>query len=83
MAFWALFRIALAGAALWRGWYLDDYPVVNWFLEGIYIMVVSSSVMLLYIFLRGTGGGAAQVVQKWGISGLRSGSFRIGRRRSF
>ena len=44
-------------------------------------MVVSSSVMLLYICLRGTGGGAAQVVQRhiWstsGSSGLAVGAAR-------
>jgi Zn-dependent protease len=81
MAFWALFRIALAGVALWGGWYFDGYPVVNWFLEGIYIMVVSSSAMLLYICLRGTGRGAVRLVQQQ--IAQQAKTFRLGRRRSF
>jgi hypothetical protein len=81
MAFWALFRIALAGAALWYGWYLVDYPVVNWFLEGIYIMILSSSAMLLYICLRGTGRGAVRLIQQQIVWQARI--FRIGRQRSF
>lgn len=81
MAFWALFRIVLAVVALSRGWYFDGYPVVNWFLMGIYIMVVSSSAMLLYLALRGTGRGAVQLVQQQ--IARQSRIFRIGRRRSF
>lgn len=81
IAFWALFRIGLAVAALWYGWYLDDYPVMNWFLKGIYIMVLSSSVMLLYLCLRGPGRGAAHAVQTHISSTARF--FRLGRRRSF
>jgi hypothetical protein len=81
MAFWALFRIGLAGAALWYGWYFDGYPVVNWFLMGIYIMVVSSSAMLLYLALRGTGRGAVQIIQQQIARQARI--FRVGRPRSF
>ncbi|MBV9825334.1 MAG: hypothetical protein JO001_06635 [Alphaproteobacteria bacterium] len=81
MAFWALFRIVFAGVALWCGWYFDGYPLVNWCLMGIYIMVASSSAMLLYLTLRGTGSGAVQLVQRQ--IARQSRIFRIGRRRVF
>lgn len=81
LAFWALFRIVLAGVALWRGWYFDGYPAVNWFLMGIYIMVAGSSAMLLYICLRGTGRGAVRLVQQQ--IARQAKTYRLGRRRSF
>jgi hypothetical protein len=63
VAFWSVAWVAGSGAALWYGWYLDDYPVVNWFLKGIYLMLVTSSVMSLYLSLRGTGTGAVRLIQ--------------------
>lgn len=81
VAFWALFRIALAGVALWSGWYIDGYPVVNWFLKGFYIWVAGSSAMLLFVAMRGPGRGAVPLVQRHISQQTRT--FRVGRRRTF
>jgi len=81
VAFWSLVWIAGAGAALWFGWYLDDFPVVNWFLKGGYIMAIASSLLSLFLALRGPGTGAAHAVRTHIFSQARF--FRIGRRRTF
>jgi hypothetical protein len=80
-AFWAIAWIVVAGLALLNGWYLDDMPFVNWLLQGFYIMAVASSVMSLYLALRGQGTGAVQAVQAHIWSQIKS--FRVGRRRNF
>lgn len=81
-AFWSLVWIAVTGAALWLGWYVDDSPALNWFLKGGYIMALASSVMCLFLALRGPGNrGAAQAVRTHIFSQMRW--FRIGRRRRF
>ena len=81
-AFWSMIWIAVAGAGLWLGWYFDDYPVVNWFLKGGYIMAIASSVMCLFLALRGPGtAGAASAVRSHIFSQMRI--FRIGRTRRF
>ena len=56
-AFWSLVWIAGAGAALWFGWYLDDFPMVNCFLRGGFIMAIASSLLSLFLALRGPGRG--------------------------
>jgi hypothetical protein len=79
--FWSLAWIAGAGAALWNGWYLDDSPALNWFLRGAYIMALASSVMSLFLALRGPGLGAMHAVQSHIRSQMKL--FRVGRTRRF
>ena len=80
MAFWALVRIGLAGAALWYGWYLNDPDLDPW-LQGFYVIVLAASLMALYLATRGTGTGAVRLIQQQIVRQARI--FRIGRRRSF
>jgi hypothetical protein len=51
------------------------------FFKGIYIMVASASVTLLYLALRRTGRGEVQLVQQQ--IARQSRMFRVGRRRTF
>lgn len=63
-AFWSIVFAGVMSAALWRGWYLDDIPAVNWYLGGFYIASLAASLMALFVFMRGAGGAARQTVQR-------------------
>jgi hypothetical protein len=80
-AFWAFVWLAVFAAALWYGWYLDDSPLVDWFLKGFYIAFVAMAAMHVFLCVRGPGRGAAHLVQQQ--IAQQSRRFRIGRRRSF
>lgn len=80
MAFWALARIGLGGAALWYGLYANDSDIDPW-LRGLYVVVLASGLMALFVALRGPGRGAVPLVQRHIVQQTRA--FRIGRRRSF
>ena len=79
-AFWALVRIGVAGGALWYPAYLGDRSY-DWWLQGLYITVLASSLMALLLCVRGTGPGAVRLIQEQIARQART--FRIGRRRSF
>jgi Ni,Fe-hydrogenase I cytochrome b subunit len=79
--FWSLAWLAGASAALWNGWYTADYPGLNWFLRGGYIMAIAGALMMFFLVVRGSGRGAAHSVQTHISTTARF--FRIGRRRSF
>ena len=81
MAFWSLASLAIFGAALWYRWYPDDYPTVDWFLQGFYIAGATSSVMALFVSVRGPGRSAARLIQQQIVR--QSRIFRLGRRKSF
>jgi hypothetical protein len=81
MAFWALAWVAGSGAALWYRWFPDDWPVVGWLLIGAYLMILASSVMQLYLAMRGTGPGAMRLIQQQ--IARQAKVFRLGRKRSF
>ena len=80
-AFWALAWAIFGGAALWNDWYFDGWPEVDWFLKGIYLMIVTGALMLFWLAVRGQGRGAAHLVAGWIATQARV--FRLGRRRTF
>jgi hypothetical protein len=79
--FWAMAWTVFGGAALWYGWYIDEYPVVNWFLKGLYLMIVTGAAMLCWLAMRGTGPGAVRLIQQQ--IARQAKVFRLGRKRSF
>ena len=79
--FWGAAWAALGCAGLWYGWYIDDYPTVNWFLKGIYLMIATGAGMLFWLAMRGTGPGAMRLIQQQ--IARQAKVFRLGRRRSF
>ena len=78
---WAAAWTAAGCAALWYGWYIDDYPVANWLLKGLYLMIVTGAAMLCWLAMRGTGPGAVRLIQRQIVR--QAVVFRVGRRRSF
>jgi hypothetical protein len=79
MALWAMVRVAAFAAALW--WYPGVDPQGDWLIQSVIITLLASSLMSLYLAMRGTGSGAVQLVQQQITRQQRI--FRIGRRRSF
>ena len=80
-AFWALAWTIAGSFALWNGWYLDGEPSVNWYLKGLYLMIAAGAAMLFWLAIRGTGPGAARLIQRQIISQVRV--FRLGRQSDF
>ena len=79
MAFWALLRVVVFAGVLW--WYPATDPQGDRLIRGVIITLLASSLMSLYLALRGTGSGAVQLVQQQIVR--QSRIFRLGRRRSF
>jgi hypothetical protein len=80
-AFWSAAFAAAAGYALWDGWYLDDYPTVNWYLRGFYQAVVAGAAMSFWLAVRGTGPGAMRLIRRQIATQVTV--FRLGRSRKF
>jgi hypothetical protein len=63
--FWALCFVGGCFYALVHGAYFDDAPAMNWYLKGFYFASLAASLMAVYLFARGPGGGnAASLVKR-------------------
>jgi hypothetical protein len=79
MAVWAALRVGAFAAALWC--YPGVDPQGDWLVQGVIITLLASSLMSLYLAMRGTGGGAVQLVQQQ--IARQTKIFRVGRKRKF
>jgi FtsH-binding integral membrane protein len=79
MAFWAMLRVAIFAGALW--WYPAIDPKSDWLIQGVVVTLLASSLMSLYLALRGTGTGAVRLIQQQILRQAKR--FRLGRQRKF
>jgi hypothetical protein len=80
--FWSLCFAGGCAYALVHGVYIDGDPDMNWYLKGFYLASLAASLMGLFLYARGPGGGnAAQLVQQQ--IQQQAQPWRIGRRRKF